>query len=96
MGPGPMRWRELAGNRPPWVVRRFLIHAETAFLILPVPWAFSSAHSAILARLSHPLCRQRRQDANAAWMRATAGCVRRRPWKSIIVRLRPSARNDVT
>ena len=37
-----------------------------------------------------------RQDANAAWMQATAGCVRRRPWKSVIVRLRPSARNDVT
>jgi len=45
-------------------MRRFLIHAGTALLILPVPWAFSPAPSATLCRLLHPQCSRYHRDAN--------------------------------
>jgi len=52
----------------PQVMRQFLSHAGKAFLILPVPWAFSPAPSATLCRLLRPECSHSQRHANTARM----------------------------
>ena len=88
----PMRWREFGGEQTPQVMRRFLIHAGKALLILPVPWAFSPAPSATFCRLLHPKCSQYQHGTNTARMPAQGW---QRPQLSVTVRQRPSTRDNV-
>jgi hypothetical protein len=67
----------------PQVMRRFLIHAGKAFLILPVPWAFSPAPSATLCRLLLPECSHCQRCSNNTRMPGRSGSVRRRPHLSV-------------
>ena len=72
----------------PQVMRRFLSHAGKAFLILPVPWAFSPAPSATLCRLLHTECSRCHRRANTARM---LGQEKQCPQASVPVRQRLSA-----
>ena len=79
----------------PQVMRRFLSHASKAFLILPVPWAFSPAPLATLCRLLHPECSRCHGRPNTVRMPGPGGSVRRRPYLTVSVRQRRRCRNNV-